>query len=217
MGIVASYARLDNDEVEELRDDPDSFWDLQERWTSNETPDGGALVFLYLDKDWQNLSWLCSATGRIEERNAAAFMRVSDREARGEDLSEAGKFKAALAEEAAVLGFSYVDPDNLPSDPVLKAIQGRRDGDNGPMIENLGGTASVLSPEEVRVLAKALGRVTESEMRERFDVTEMETLDLPGDWQLSDLNDCILPQFRRLRALYERAAQEGQHVVVVLG
>jgi Domain of unknown function (DUF1877) len=216
MGVVASYARMDAEDVEELHDDPDVFWELQERWTSANQPDADALTFLYLDKDWENLSWLCSALGRVEARNEAAFIRVSERKFGGEDFSAAGSFQAALSEESEAMGFRYVDPDSLPDDPVLKAIQGRRKGDVGPMIDGLG-TASVWRPEEVRMLAQALDRVSESEMRERFDVGEMEVLGLPGDGEMSDLEDFILPQFRRLRALYNRAAQDDQCVVVVLG
>jgi hypothetical protein len=226
MGMAAYYARLSTDQVEVLTRDPGLFW------TRPEMPEGGVAggaarlwvdmawqdtsQLLYLDKDWQILSWLCSLLGNVEERNQAAFMRVIERKENGEDLSAESAFKAALAEETVALGFPYLDPDSLPADPVLTAIQGRREGDDGARIADLGMAASVFNPDEVKMLSAALAGIDETAMRYRFDIEEMEILDLPGDWQETDFDEFYFPQLQHLRALYSRAAEAGQYVVVVI-
>jgi hypothetical protein len=102
----------------------------------------------------------------------------------------------------------------LPADPVLTAIQDRREGDDGARIDGLGTVASVFGPDEVRMLWAALAGIDETAMRYRFDTEEMEILDLPGDWDETEFDEFYFPQLQRLRALYARAAEAGQHVVV---
>ncbi len=218
MSIVASYLRVGAEELEAIRADPESCWDTpQMPYDLGETAGATASECLYLDKEWQILSWLCSDVGRIEERNEAAQFRVLQRRQDGESLRGEGEFETAMAEEAAAMGFTYVNAQTLPADPVLTAIQGRRGDDEGPAIENLGMAAAVFGPDEAAALAAALNGVSEAGMRERFDVSEMEVLGLPGDWEESDLDEFYIPQLERLRALYNRAASAGQHVIVILG
>jgi hypothetical protein len=81
MGIVAYYARLSADQVDALAGNPDLFWarpempeggvvgGLKRLWVDMDWKDSSQL--LYLDKDWQILSWLCSLLGNVEERNHA--------------------------------------------------------------------------------------------------------------------------------------------------
>jgi hypothetical protein len=215
MGVVAYYARMNESDVNALKLDPEQYWQLDEMpWDLTKAVDSGASECLYIDKDWQVLSWLCSARGRAEERYQAALVQM-DLRVNDEGLSGAGEFKAALAREAEAMGFPYVDPRELPADPVLKAIQGRRHGDDGPTVSNLGLAASAFSPQEVQLLATALNGLDEAWLRERFDVGEMEALALPSDCEATELDEFYLPQLERLRALYNRAASAGQHVVVV--
>lgn len=216
MSLRASYARLTKADAEALRADPGLFrkiprmpFDLSE----NPTPDGSE--WLNLDREWLSLSFLCSAVGRAEERNNAAFDRVMDCKANGEDLSAEGAFKAALEREAKKLGYTYVDPEELADDPVLNAIQGRRGEDEGDIIENLGGGATLFSPAEVVALAEALANVKEADMRDAFDIEEMEALYVPNDGDESDIEEFLLPQLRALQTLYARAARAEQCVVVV--
>lgn len=216
MSLRASYARLTKADAEALRADPESFrqiprmpFDLAE----NPNPEGSE--WLNLDREWLSLSWLCSAVGRTEERNNAAFDRVMECKANGEDLSADGAFTAALVREAERLGYTYVDPDELADDPVLAALQGRRGEDKGEMIENLGISAALFSPPEVVALAEALANINEADMREAFDIEEMEALCVPNDGEESDFEDFLLPQLRALQTLYQRAALAEQFVVVV--
>jgi hypothetical protein len=216
MSLRASYARLTKADAEALRADPEIYRKLRRMsFDLDENPAPDESEWLNLDREWLPLSWLCSPVGRAEERNGAAFDAVLDRKAAGEDLSADDAFKAAIAHEAERLGFKYVDPDEMPNDPVLTAIQGRRAGDEGETIENLGVSAALFSPAEVVALAEALANIKEADMREAFDLDEMEALGVPNDGEESDFEEFFLPQLRRLQTLYERAARAEQFVVVV--
>jgi hypothetical protein len=87
---------------------------------------------LFADKDWQVLSWLCSTVGRAEERQQAALALMDN------FYLEGGAFKRAIAGKAEAMGYAWVDPNSLPDDPVLNALQGRRSGDKGPVLADLG-------------------------------------------------------------------------------
>jgi len=205
---------MSGNEVETLKVDADQFWRIQEMPRNlGEPVDAAASERLDVDKDWQVLSWLCSPVGRAEERREAALIRVAQR--RGEDFS-AEALKAALRQEVEAMGFAYVDPRDLPDDLVLTAIQGRRKADERRSIANLGLAAAMFGPDEVRTLSAALDRIDEAELREVFNANEMETLDLPGDWKETELDEFYLPQLRRLKTLYGRAARAGQYVLVVM-
>lgn len=211
MSIVAYYARVADADLKSLREDPERYWKLQEMpWDLSDKVGPSGSEVLYLDKDWQVLSWLCSDLGRAEERRQAALMSV--------DLGVHDKvaFKAELKKGVEALGLSYVDPDTLPLDPVLTAIQGRREGDEGEAIADLGLAAVVFVPSEVRSLLSSLEALDEDALRERFDIDEMEALALPTDGEETELDEFVLPQLRRLKTLYSRAAAAGQHVVLVM-
>jgi Domain of unknown function (DUF1877) len=215
MSLRASYARLTKADAEALRADPEFFRKIPRMpfdLTENPTPNNSE--WLNLDREWLSLSWLCSPVGRAEERNNAAFDRVMDCKANGEDLSADGAFKAALVREAERIGYTYVDPDEMADDPVLAALQGRRGEDKGETIENLGISSALFSPTEVVALAEALANVREADMREAFDIEEMEALYVPNDGEESDFEEFFLPQLRALQTLYARAARAEQYVVV---
>lgn len=216
MGMVAYYARVSREELELLKSNPDDFWQLPEMsWNLDDAVEPAASECLYIDKDWLILSWLCSPVGRAEERNQTALMRASTRRANGEPL-EGEAFTAAMIEESEALGFTYTDASTLPDDPVLTAIQGRRQGDDGATIADLGAVASAFDPQEVSKLASALNALRTTELRENFDVAEMDQLGLPTDGEESELDEFLLPQVERVKALYNRALAAGQFVVVVI-
>ncbi len=212
MSVVAYYARVNDTDLNAVKSDPEKFWGLNEMsWDLTKTADIGTSECLYVDKDWQVLSWLCSETGRAEERHQAALMGV-DPSIRGVDA-----LKAALSQQLESMGCKYVDLDGLPQDPVLTAIQGRREGDAGPTIADLGlGAAAVFDPNEVKRLAAALNDLDEAWLRGRFDVAEMEALCMGGDYEATELDEFYLPQLKRLQTLYNRAVNARQHVVVVI-
>ncbi|MBP7704308.1 MAG: DUF1877 family protein [Caulobacter sp.] len=215
MSTVASYARMKADEVAALTRDPEQYWRLDEMpHDLSVSADVGASERLEIDKDWQVLSWLCSPLGRVEERQQAGLVAMDYQTL--DNRNEPGVFQAALAKAVEKLGFRYLDPGELSEDPILKALQGRRAGDEGPSIADLGLAAAAFAPEEVRALAAALNSLEEDWLRERFDVREMETLGLPSDYEETELDEFYLPQLERLKALYNRAAAAGQHVVVVI-
>ena len=211
MSVVAYYARVGEPDLSVLRSDPEKFWDLGEMsWDLTKQVDVRASECLYADKEWQVLSWLCSETGRAEERHQAALMEVDP------SIPDADAFKAALAQQLESMGFSYADPRELAQDPVLTAIQGRREGDEGATIADLGLGAAVFNPQEVHRLAAALNGLDEGWVRERFDIEEMEALSMGGDYEETELDEFYLPALKRLQTLYNRAANAGQHVLVVM-
>lgn len=211
MGVVAYYARVNEADLETLRRDPEQFWKLSEMpWDLATTHDAAASERLYVDKDWQVLSWLCSDMGRAEERYSAALMDVDM------SIEDPEAFKTAIAKQVEAMGFQYIDPREMPNDPVLSAMQGRRDGGDGKALGELGLGSAVFTPTEAGHLASALGNLSESWLRERFDVAEMEALCLPADCEESELDEFYLPQLTRIQTLYNRAAAVGQHVVVVM-
>jgi hypothetical protein len=97
---------------------------------------------------------------------------------------------------------------------VLNAIQGRQREDQ--RITDLGLSAAVFAPDEVDSLLSALNGISESNLRAGFDVKEIEVLQLPGDWEESELDEFYLPQLNRIRTLYSRAASARQRVIVVM-
>jgi len=104
----------------------------------------------------------------------------------------------------------------LAIDPILIAIQGRRDQDESSIITDLGLGACAFKPEEVKALFSALHTINEGDLRKRFDIKEIVALGLPGDGENSELDEFYLPQLNRIRTLYERAADAGQYVVVAM-
>lgn len=210
MGIVASYARANPPEVERIRERPDAFWEIQEMpWDLSKLVPA-ASERLEIDKMWENLSWLCSPLGRAEAHHMAALIHVDI------GIKDKGAFKAALAKQVAAMGLTWVDPDTLPDDPVLSAIQGRRGENQAADIPDFGLHASVFAPEEVVELSSALDALHLNEMRDRFDVREIEAIQLGGDWEESELDEFYLPMFDRLKTFYSRAAAARQHVIVVM-
>jgi hypothetical protein len=216
MSVVAYYARVSVETLDDLRQDKDAFWSLPEMpWDLSESAPPEGVECLYLDKEWEVLAWLCSPAGRAEKRHETAHFALLRSEADRETARSVDEFKAAMAREAAKLGFTYVDPREFPYDPILCAIQGGWEDGEGVTIAGLGLSACVFDLNEVRALASALDRVDEKALRAHFDVDEMALHDLPID-EPSDFDEFCLPAFRRLKALYSRAANAGQSVVVVI-
>src|SRR5690606_2169026 len=118
-----------------------------------------------------------------EAQHMAALINV-DAGIEGNDA-----FKAALAREVAAMGLVWVDPDSLPIDPVLAAIQGRREQSQSADIADFGLHATVFTPDEVQTLSSALNAIDLDQLRERFDVREIEALGLGGDWEESELDE----------------------------
>lgn len=210
MGITASYARVSSSDLDGIRAEPDEFWEVEEMsWDLSETAPKIS-ERLELDKMWDNLSWLCSPLGRAEAHQMAALVRIGTR------IKAKDEFKAALAKEVARMGLIWVDPDTLPDDPILSAIQGRRGNDQKSDIPDCGLHASIFTPAEVENLYSALSALNLDDLRKRFVVREIEALQLAGDWEEYELEKFYLPAFQRLKTLYGRAARAGQHVIVVM-
>ncbi|HLG90139.1 MAG TPA: DUF1877 family protein [Alphaproteobacteria bacterium] len=212
MSIVSYHARVDGSLLGALQTDPDLFCALPR----NAGPAEAELLFI--DKDWQALSWLLSAKAREEQKHEAvqfALMRRKD----GAEKPDKLAWEAAKAREASELGIELVDTKLMPDDPALIAIEGR--GPRDARLAELGYGGRVFVPTEVANLTAALDRITEADMRAHFDPQAMEDFDVAGIlWteEEPDVLDAILiPIFNGLKAFYGRAARAGQYVLVVHG
>lgn len=96
--------------------------------------------------------------------------------------------------------------------PAGGAILGGR-----PVGEDNGyGPARLLEPEAVGSVAAALGRVSDADLRARFDPVDMQRLDIyPQMWDEPDvLEEYLMPYVAQLRDFYVRAASRGEGVLV---
>ncbi|MFN3911303.1 DUF1877 family protein [Hyphomonas sp.] len=98
----------------------------------------------------------------------------------------------------------------------MTALQGRRSGDEGAVLADLGFGASVFSPSEVGQLASILSALDIVWIRDQYNAEELEALGLPGDGTEEELDEFFLPQLERVKAFYNRAALAGQRVLVVM-
>ncbi|MFM6849879.1 MAG: YfbM family protein [Terrabacter sp.] len=78
------------------------------------------------------------------------------------------------------------------------------------------GPARLLEPEDVGSVAAALGRVSDDDLRARFDPVEMQRLDIyPQVWDEADvLDEYLMPNVARLRDFYTQAAARGEGVLI---
>lgn len=208
MSIVLYHARVDESTLAALQANPEMFWELPD----DADPAGNQR--LYTDKDWSALCWLLSAKAREEQKYDVVLHAVGG----SSDLGGRDAWKAAMAREAAKRGFELVDTDAMPDDAVLRAIQGRGAQDNG--FPRIGFGPGIFVPGEVAVLAAALDRITEADLRERFDPQVMESFDVAGILWTAEEQDVfekiLVPVFERIRIFFRLAAWARQHVLVVL-
>jgi hypothetical protein len=211
MSIVSYHARVGETLLGALQTNPDLFWELP----SNTGPADAELLFI--DKDWQALSWLLSAKAREEQKHEVIAFDLQRREPAGAKRDKPA-WEAAKALEAAKLGVELVDLDLMPDDPALIAIEGR-----GPQDPWLAGVSyyggRVFTPAEVASLAAALDPITAAEMRAQYDPQAMEKFDVAGIlWTEEEpdvLDTILIPIFDRLKDFYGHAAQAGHYVLVV--
>ncbi|GAB2769679.1 YfbM family protein [Terrabacter koreensis] len=78
------------------------------------------------------------------------------------------------------------------------------------------GPARLLEPEAVGEVAAALGRVSDADLRARFDAGEMQRLDIyPQVWDEPGVLDAyLMPNVARLRDFYTHAAARGEAVLI---
>ena len=119
MGIVAYYARLSADQVQVLKHEPERLWSIRD--------DAGfpGAELTDLDRDWEILSWLLSAKKREEQKHQKVELAVMRRRDAREIMKDNAAWAEAMKEEQTRLGIELSEPDDLPSDTLLIAIEGR--------------------------------------------------------------------------------------------
>lgn len=210
MSIVSYHARVDESVLASLQANPDRFWELPRKAGPAEAE------LLFIDKDWQALSWLLSAKAREEQKHDVVQLALTWRTPGAKDL-HGSAWRDAKLRKAAELGFELVDTKLMPDDPALTAIEGR--GPRDPRLAEIGYGGRVFTPAEVADLSAALDNITDLDLRAQFDPQVMEDFDVAGFlWteEEPDVLDAILiPIFNGLKAFYDRAARAAQYVLVV--
>lgn len=78
------------------------------------------------------------------------------------------------------------------------------------------GPATFFTPQEIQAAHTAIGNVTESDFRARFDVKAMQRNDIYPVTEDEDADmffDYVWYYFQRLQRFYQRAAETGQYIL----
>jgi hypothetical protein len=149
---------------------------------------------LYLDKATPVIAWLLSPLKRHEQAHfAAAFLE--------DDID------------------TFVPPDfgpEPPLDELLIPIEGRGSVDEALDVGM--GPACVFEPDDVYKYARLLENVSETQLREKLNFTELEDAALPIDYWPEEgekiFTEYIVPLFNQLQEFYRMAASNNQLVLV---
>lgn len=89
----------------------------------------------------------------------------------------------------------------------------------GAALDLMNGTHALLSPEETKAVASALLRVSEKELRARFDPKAMERGDVYPDglWQDTNALDYLLSYYPNVVEFYTAVAGRGNAVLISTG
>ncbi len=214
MGIVAYFARVRVDQLERLKGEPEKFWSIPD------SPNFSGAELTDLDRDWEILSWLLSPKKREEQKHQTVTVAVMHRNNAREIMEDDVAWAAAMKEEQTRLGIELSEPDDLPSDAVLVAIEGRGSEEQRVQEINFGlGGARLFSTDEVHSLARELAKIGPEDLRANFVPEVMEKVDVGGIGWLTEppsvLEEFIVPRLERLKEFYKNAAGANQCVLVV--
>lgn len=89
----------------------------------------------------------------------------------------------------------------------------------GAALDLMEGMNALLSPDETRAVASAVQRVTEAEMRARFDPSAMTAGEVypSGGWRNEDDLDYLLSYFPQVVEFYVAVASRGNAVLISTG
>lgn len=214
MSIIAYYAHVDDAQLQTIREQPTLVWDI------GSDPRFASATLFDIDRDYDVIAWLISAKKRKEQAHQVAIYRAFDRQRESGSDDDKSEFTRVLNEELQTLGVTPEDPDAIPTDAALEAIEGRDTEDQrDPEINDDLGSGRHFRPDEVRKLSEALDRVTEADLRKSFDRVEMAKFDVGRIGWLKEedsvLDQFLIPAFRKLQAFYRQAAKSGHHVLVI--
>ncbi|HET7865880.1 MAG TPA: DUF1877 family protein [Burkholderiaceae bacterium] len=214
MSVIAYFLHVDDAQLQAVREQPAVVWNL------GSDPRFATARLVDVDKDYEVLAWLLSPRKRLEQAHQLARYKAIERESESKSKWDKTQFMGAVEEELVKLGVSPDDPDKLPTDPVLEALEGR-----GPRAQrdpriNFGlGSAMVFKPDQVKSLSSALSGLGATNLRLSFERGTLSKFDVGGmDWQgeQDDVLDRFLaPAFYKIRSFYMEASSLGHHVLVI--
>jgi hypothetical protein len=188
MSVVVQYIRLSLAQLEKLAEEPERLWEMG----TDEEYQGAEL--LYLDKAYESIAWVLSPLARAEADHMTRLIKNPNEK------------EAALARVAAI--------NAMPVDLAFEALYGDRSHVDDRFDVGLDPPA-VMSPEKVAALSGALDQISRADIERGFDREAM----IHDGMNYADEDDIIegyiLPEFKRLQALYSAAAANNQVVMVV--
>ncbi|MFO1251387.1 MAG: DUF1877 family protein [Inhella sp.] len=214
MSIIAYFLHLDEAQLQAVRQQPALVW------SAKGDPRFVSAKLIDLDKDYEVLAWLLSPKKRLEQAQQLARYKAIDRETEEKADYSKADFERVVEGELKKLGVSGDDPNRLPTDPLLEALEGRgTEAQREPRVNFGLGNARLFTPTEVRRLSEALAGVGATQLRAAFDRTIMAKFDVGGmDW-LSErdavFDDFLAPAFYKIRSFYIDASKLGHHVLVI--
>ncbi|MFZ6733434.1 DUF1877 family protein [Undibacterium sp. Ji42W] len=166
------------------------------------------------------MSWLASPKKRLEQQDNVARMHVLDREERAAKKTDKDAFKKAVGQEMHKMGNKPQDTDALPTDPLLKGIEGRCEKTQRDTAINFGlDDPCVYAPAEVKAIADAFALTRESAIKAQFNRATMAKYEVGGmSWKEekdSVYEKFLLPSYRAVSQFYQSAAK-AQHYVLVI-
>ena len=205
MSIVAYYARLSVEQLNDCAISPDSL----SSGSMDHLP--GAAV-IDIDRSWEPMAWLISSCKREEHKHNALVMKdlITKQRAPKQSLVSrlAGMFngarKSPLVSPEVRGSLKRID-DTFPDLPLV-AIEGRAEVRDERF--NFGmGAAAVFPPADVLKLHEALSAITTANLEHQYAPDEMDRLDVfPGRWKEEGremMNQYVLANFLRLQSFYE--------------
>lgn len=214
MSIIAYFLHVDDAQLHALREQPAIVWNISSdrRFSTAKLVD--------ISKDYEVLAWLLSQKKRIEQAHQLAHYKAINREIEANANYDKATFQRVVKDELGKLGVTQENPNSLPTDPVLEALEGRGTEAQREPRMNFGlGSARLFRPNEVKRLSAALGNVSIQQLRVNFDRATMTKFDVGGmDW-LSEkdavFEQFLTPAFYKIRSFYIDASNLGHNVLVI--
>ena len=214
VSIIFYFLHVDDAQLSAVRERPAIVWNLQS------DPRFKTAKLVDIDKDYEVLAWLLSPKKRQEQARQIAFFNAHRRQEQTRVEYSKAVFLQIVDEELVKLGVVKEDPDKIPTDPLLEALEGRgTEAQREPKINFGLGAARLFKPAEVTRAASALSGVNVKELRKSFDRSVMAKFDVGGIGWLEENDDAfekfLVPQFDKIRSFYVEAAKLGHYVLVI--
>lgn len=214
MSVIAYFLHLNDMQLQAVRERPAIVWNV------GADPRFATAKLVDIDKDYEVLAWLLSPKKRLEQAHQLAHYKAIDRETRAKADYDKATFQRVVKEELDKLGVAKDNPNSLPTDPALEALEGRGTEAHREPRLNFGlGSARLFKPHEVKRLSTAFSDIKSKSLRANFNRATMTRFDVGGmDWlgeQDAVFEQFLAPAFYKIRSFYIDAAKLGHNVLVI--